>query len=163
VLAGSGGLQAVAGVSERAAGNGRIRVERVSNTASLTVVPDPSVIDLAAGSTALLWPPTGAPEVRVVSVGGGVAPTNPRAEFGTVGADVALPATDSTQVIVETRNIEQASAVRVRGTPRSNGNFTEVNATVDSIVSNDPLVIRWTASLPVNIGYSAVQVRVVRP
>ena len=53
--------------------------------------------------------------------------------------------------------------VKVRGTPRSNGNFTEVNATLSSVVSEDPLVLRWTANLPVQSGYSAVQVRVIRP
>lgn len=112
---------------------------------------------------AVLWPPAGSPEVRIVSVGGQAAPADPRASFGTFGADVALPITSSTQVLIETKNVEQASQVKVRGTPRSNGNFTEVVATVDSIVSNDPLVIRWKADLPVNVGYSAVQARVIRP
>ena len=89
--------------------------------------------------------------------------TDPRASFGSAGADVALPETSSTQVVIETTNVEQASQVQVRVAPRANGNATVVNATVASVVSPSPLVVRWTASLPVNAGFSAVQVKVVRP
>jgi hypothetical protein len=159
-LSGAGNIKALGGAG---GGVGRIRIERVANDASIIPLPDPSVIALSANATALLWPPSGAPEVRVVSIGAVNSPSEPRAEFGTVGADVALPLTTATQVLVETKNVEQASQVKVRGTPRSNGNFTEVVATVDSIVSSDPLVIRWKADLPVNVGYSAVQAHVIRP
>lgn len=164
-LSGSGsGIRAAAfGDAQSKGGDGRIRVERVANDATFSVAPDPSVIDLQENATAILWPPTGAPEVRVLSVGGVNTPADPRAEFGTFGPDIALPQVSQTQVLVETRYVEQASQVKVRVTPRSNGNFTEVAATVDSVVTTDPLVIRWRADLPVNIGYSAVQVKVVRP
>ena len=111
----------------------------------------------------MLWPPSNAPEVRVVSIGGANAPADPRASFGSAGADVALPQATSTQVIIETTNVEQASQVKVRVTPRSNANATVVDATFSSQVSATPLVLRWTATLPVNTGYSAVQVKVVRP
>jgi hypothetical protein len=120
-------------------------------------------VAIADGSTALIWPPTGSPEVRVISIGGQASPTDPRAGFGALGADVSLPLVNETSVLIETRNAEEASVVKVRGTPRSNGNFTEVNATLSSVVSEDPLVLRWTANLPVQSGYSAVQVRVIRP
>ena len=53
--------------------------------------------------------------------------------------------------------------MKVRVIPRANGNYTEITATLDSVVSTTPLVIRWTANVPVNDGYSAVQVKVVRP
>ncbi len=162
-LVGGGAAQALGGGVLNFGGLGRIRIERVVNSNTLSVTPDPSVVALPVDSTALLWPPSGAPEVRVLSIGAINTPADPRAEFGTIGADVALPLTSSTQILVETKNVEQASQVKVRGTPRSNGNFTEVVATVDSIVSNDPLVIRWKADLPVNVGYSAVQAHVIRP
>ena len=162
-LAGTGVVQCLGGVSTIFGGLGRIRVERVSTSNSWIVTPDPSVVDIASGSSAILWPPSGSPEVRIVSIGGADAPPDPRAAFGTLGADVAIPITSSTAVIVETRNVEQASEVLVRGTPRMSGNYSETKATVASIVSTDPLVIRWTAALPVQAGYSAVQVRVIRP
>jgi hypothetical protein len=144
-------------------GNGRIRLERVTNTNTISVVPAPSVVDLAAGTTALLWPPTGAPEVKVVSLGGVAAPADPKSGFGTIGADVAIPTTATTPAVIETTNVEQASQVKVRITPRDTYNFTEVDATYASTVSTSPLVIRWTATLPTNLGYSAVQVKVIRP
>ena len=78
---------------------------------------------------------------------------------------VVLPMaeTTTTTVLIETTHVEQASTVQVRLTPRSNANATVINATVDSVVSTTPLVVRWVADVPVNTGYSAVQVRVVRP
>ncbi len=145
------------------AGLGRIRVETTATTGSIQPSPDPSVVAIADGSTALIWPPSGSPEVRVISIGGQSSPSDPRAGFGVVGADVSLPLVNEASVVIETRNAEEASVVKVRGTPRSNGNFTEVNATLSSVVSEDPLVLRWIANLPVQSGYSAVQVRLIRP
>ena len=162
-LSGTGKLTANGGGGWQAGGLGRIRLERVTNSNSLTIVPDPSVVPLAASATALLWPPSDAPQVNVISIGGSAAPVDPRASFGSAGADVALPQTTSTQAIIETTNVEQASQVQVRVTPRAGANATVVNATVQSVVSTSPLVVRWSATLPVNVGYSGVQVKVVRP
>ena len=162
-LVGTGKLNALGGGGWAVGGLGRIRLERAVNTNSLQVVPDPSVVPISAGSTALVWPPSNAPEVRVVSIGGQTAPADPRASFGSEGADVALPQTNTAEVVIETTNVEQASQVKVRLTPRANANATVVDATYSSQVSASPLVLRWTATVPVNTGYSAVQVRVVRP
>jgi hypothetical protein len=162
-LAGNGTVLAPGGSNPMAGGLGRIRIERVVNTNSISVTPDPSVVDLAPGSTALLWPPNNAPVLTIVSIGTTNAPADPRAGFGTIGADVVQPLTNSIPVVIETTNVEQASQVFVLGTPRSNGSSTEVNATVSSVVSTSPLTLLWTANLPVNVGYSAIQVQVVRP
>jgi hypothetical protein len=118
------------------------------------------VVTLAQGSEALLWPPTGAPEVRITSIGGGAVSLDPRAGFGAFGPDVALPITNKTFVTVETKNVEPQSQVIVRVTPRANANFLEANA---SIVSSTNSAIQWQAGVDVKVGYSAVQVRVVRP
>ncbi|MGB8169903.1 MAG: hypothetical protein WCF18_20540 [Chthoniobacteraceae bacterium] len=160
-FAGAGTLQALGGANGFAGGLGRIRIERVTNTATAAVTPDPSLVPLTAGDTALLWPPVGAPEVKILSIGGTAAPTDPRASFGSAGADVALPEAATTQVLIETTNVEQAAQVQVRVAPRANANATVVNATVSTVIS--PTVVQWTATLPVNVGYSAVQVKVVRP
>jgi plastocyanin len=162
-LVGAGRINATGGSGWQIGGLGRIRVERVVNTNTLQIIPDPSVVPLAANDTALLWPPADAPEVKIVSVGGAAAPADPRASFGSAGADVALPETATTQVVIETTNVEQASQVQVRLTPRANANATVINAAVQTVVSTTPLVVRWTATLPVAVGYSAVQVKVVRP
>ena len=170
-LAGTGKLNAVGGSSWIPGGSGRIRIERVTNSNTITVTPDPSVVPLSSGDTALIFPPFGAPEVKIVSIGGQDAPDDPKAAFGTEGADVALPQTTSTTVVIRTTNVEKAATVKVRGTPRSSGNFTEVtldgaaNPAVRQIIQDSPLplVIDWTATLPVQVGSSAVQVRVIRP
>ncbi len=160
-LTGGGVLSAAGGGGGYLGGTGRIRLERVTNSSTLQIAPDPSVVPLNTGDTALVIPPTGSPTVRVVSVGGAVAPADPRAGFGSAGADITLPETSSTQVVIETTNVEQASQVSVRITPRSNANAQIIPATYASTVSAG--VLRWTATLPVNDGYSAIQVKVVRP
>ena len=162
-LEGDGIVHALAGGGYRSGGLGRIRIERVVNNNTLVVSPEPSVVALTAGAQALIWPPADAPTVRVVSIGGEAAPGDPRAEFGTQGADVVLGQTNSVPVIIETERVEQASVLKVRMAPRLHGDVTEVEAAVDSVVSTDPLVVRWRADVPVQNGYSAIQVRVIRP
>jgi plastocyanin len=163
-LAGAGALTALGGTNSSApGGRGRIRVERVVNNNTIQPIPDASIVPLNAGDTALLWPPSTAPSVKIISIGGVAAPADPRAGFGTQGADVALPQTATADIIIETTNVEQASQVQVRLTPRADADVTTLDATVASVVSTTPLVVRWTATLPVGVGYSAVQVKVVRP
>ncbi len=163
-LIGSGTIQCLGGSgSPLAGGVGRIRLERVVNSNTISVTPDPSVVDLAPSTAPLIWPPANAPQVSIVSINEASAPADPRAAFGTTGADVVLPLTNSIQVVVATTNVEEASQVLVRATPRSNGGFTQVGASVSSVVSTSPLVILWTANLPAGVGYSAVQARVIRP
>lgn len=142
---------------------GRTRIERVSGGGTLSFLPDPSVLALADGATPQIWLPDNGPTVKIVSVGNQNAPADPRAEFAAIGADLVLPQVSTSEVVVETTNVEQASTVKVRVTPRSNGNYTLTQATLDQVVTEDPLVIRWKANVPVNNGYSALQVHVVRP
>jgi hypothetical protein len=144
-------------------GFGRIRIERVSNSSTIQVNPDPSVVPLQAGATPLIWLPNDGPIARIVSIGGTNAPADPRASFGTSGPDATLPQVSTTPVVVETTNAESASIVTVRVTPRANGNYTETTATLTQTNSTNPLVLRWLANVPVNPGYSTVQVKVVRP
>lgn len=162
-LAGSGAVSATGGLGYKDGGVGRIRVEHVTDTSTIQVTPSPSVVPLTSGSTALIWPPNDAPQARIVSIGGAAVGDDPRASFGTDGADAVVPETTSTQVLVETTNVEQASQVQVRVTPRMNTAFSTVNASVQSVVSTNPLVVRWAANIPVQVGYSAVQVKVIRP
>jgi hypothetical protein len=163
-LSGAGAITAVGGEIGFFGGTGRIRVECVDKSFASDPVPDPSVVDLSAGATALLWPPEGSPEVRVVSIGGEAAPADPRAAFGTFGADVALPQMNAVEVLIETTNVEPESEVTVRITPRDTFDMQEVTAArIDPPVSAVPLVYHWTASVPTELGYSAIQVKVVRP
>ena len=166
-LTGNGTIQALGGQGGfNNGGVGRIRIEKVTNTnifSGVIVPTGPSVVELPPGATPQIWLPTNGPSVRIVSISGNPAPADPRAGFGAIGADVVLPRVTNTTVVVETTNVEDASVITVRATPRSNGNFTESTNAVRQIVSEDPLVIRWTANVPVSDGYSAIQVKVVRP
>ena len=162
-LSGNGVVQALGGLGYYTGGLGRIRIERVSNSSNLQVTPDTSPVPLPDGSTLQLWMPDNGPIVRIVSIGGNPPPADPRAEFGSLGADVSLPQVTTTPVVIETTNVESASVVSVRVTPRSDGDFTSTVASVTETVSADPLVLRWTANVPVKNGYAAMQVKVVRP
>lgn len=170
-LTGDGNISAAGGGGAPAGSFGRIRIERVVNEANFTVTPAPSTVDLADGSTVMLWPPAGAPEARVIAVNEVAAPADPKAAFGASTPDVALPLVSSVNVIVETLHVEKASKVVVRVTPRNGMTVlgenrttaTEVNATIKEVVSEDPLKLRWQATLPTLPGHSAIQARVVRP
>ncbi len=164
---GRGIVSAVSGKADPEAargGFGRIRVERFQNVnlnpGVISFGPDPSVVTLTQGSEAMIWPPAGAPDVRITSIGGQSVSLDPRAGFGAFGPDVALPVTSTSFVTVETKNVEPASQVIVRVTPKSNTDFIEANA---AIVSSTNGAIQWRAGVDVTVGYSAVQVRVVRP
>lgn len=163
-MSGNGILSAIGGTGWQAGGVGRIRIERTAVLGTQNITPDPSVVALTAGSTALLWPPNDAPKVEIISVGGVNSPADPRAAFGAQGADVILPQGTTTPVIIRTENVESASTVQVRITPRSNANFTTVNATIDTSATGLPAnTLQWIANVPTNVGYSALQVKVVRP
>lgn len=172
-LVGEGNVSAAGGSGAWAAtgGSGRIRLERVVNTAVLNINPAPSTIDLVSGATALIWPPENSPEARIVAVNGITPAADPKASFGAYSPDVALPLVSGVNVIVETLNVEKAASVIVRATPRNGmrvgtdkvSNAAEVNATIKEVVSETPLKLRWEATVPTLPGYSALQARIVRP
>jgi len=144
-------------------GNGKIRIERVSGTENMIVTPSPSLVALDPGAVPQIWLPDDGPTVRIVSIGGESVSGDPRAEFGLEDTDIQIVESSTTPVVVETRNVEQASQVKIRVAPRINASMTIVNASVQEVVSADPLVIRWLANVPVRLGHSVVQVRVIRP
>jgi hypothetical protein len=171
-LEGSGSLNATGGSSPNfSSGVGRIRLERITTSGSLTITPAPSVIDLAAGNTAQLWPGADAPTAKIVSVNAVNAPADPKAAFGSYTPDVALPLVSQVEVILETVNVESASQVFIRVTPRNGATVagtqmtdaTEVAAVVSQTVSANPKILRWKATLPTLMGHSALQARVIRP
>lgn len=162
-LLGTGSIHVYGGNNWGSGGLGRIRLERTTSTGNLSITPDPSLLALQEGDTPLIWMPSDGPSVRLVSVGGNPAPSDPRAGFGALNPDFTLPPGATTSVVVETTNVEDASVVTIRVSPRINGNFVDTVANLSQVVSTSPSVIRWTADVPVNGGYSALQVKVVRP
>jgi hypothetical protein len=162
-IAGTGVVQCLGGSGTETGGVGRIRLERVTSSGSLQIYPDPSIVPLQAGDTPLIWLPTNGPTARIVSINSLNAPSDPRSSFGTYGPDLTVPQVTNITVIIETANAESASVVKVRAAPRANGSYSESIATLTQTNSLSPLVLRWTASIPVKNGFSAVQARVIRP
>ncbi len=169
VLAGTGNLSVVGGSNYSHGGVGRIRTEYVTDESTLGIAPpSPSTVKLDDSSTALLWPPEDGPQVKIVSIGGESVSDDPRASFGTHPADAViseaeLSETNETQVVVETINVESASKVQVRVTPRTNVIYEVKTAERDTSILEDSPIQRWTANIPVQVGHAAVQVKVIRP
>lgn len=164
-LEGAGVLEVEGGYGYKTGGLGRTRLERVVNDNTININSETtlSLLTLQPGASAMVWPPSDAPTAKIISIGGGAAPGDPLASFGTHGADVVVAKTNTVQVVVETSNVETSSVVVVRSTPRFNSSYSTANATVAEVVTPDPLVVRWVADLPVGSGYGAMQVRVIRP
>jgi hypothetical protein len=163
-VVGGGLIQVWGGSYWFTAGAGRVRVERVSTDGFLGFnPPSPSVVPLQSGDTATLWVPSTGPSVKIVSIGGVAAPADPRANFGGAGADVSLAQTSTVTVVLETTNVEDGSKVRLRCSPRFDGQVLEREATLQEVVSTSPRVTRWVVEIPVGGGYAALQARVIRP
>jgi hypothetical protein len=128
-------------------------------------------VDLTDGIPALLWPPSGAPKAKILSINAASVPSDPKAAFGAYTPDVSLPSVSTVVVLIETINVEQASRVVVRATPQNGatvGNVPvhtapRVNATIKQVISENPLKIHWEATVPTLPGHSAIQARIVRP
>jgi len=166
-ISGSGTLTCYGGTANggvpESGGLGRIRIERVTDTSGFQIVPDASLLSLTNATSPNIFMPATGPSVAIETIGGLSAPADPRSSFGALGADVTLPQLPSTTVTVLTTNVEPQSVVTVRVTPRSSGNFTDTVANLYQTVSQSPLVIRWTANVPVSGGYAAIIAHVVRP
>jgi hypothetical protein len=164
-ISGSGTLSCNGGGQNggESGGFGRIRIERVTDTSNFEIAPDASLLPLTNGNIPNIFMPTTGPFVAIETIGGLPAPADPRSSFGALGADVTLPQLPSTTVTVLTTNVEAQSVVTVRVTPRSSGPFVDTVANVSQTLSQSPLVIRWTANVPVSGGYNAIIAHVVRP
>jgi len=169
-LTGDGKIEAVAGVTVHGpcpGGSGRIRLERLRVDEAggpLQVVPSPSVAKPATKPQLWLIGDDGqskVPRVRVVSIGGKDIGPDPKASFGAQGADVALPEVAETEVVIEATGVEPASTVWVRVGPRA------ANAAMHKAVrdpsSSTPTTLIFKATVPVQLGYSTVQIMLVRP
>lgn len=170
-IAGTGSVLASGGNGHYdSSGAGRIRFERVTNSipnVGNQVAPAPSVLDITSGSTALIFPPSGSPTAKVLTVGGQAVADPPAGSFGNVPADVKLPqsalgAGNTTVVVIETDNVSDTSDVFLLAQPRAA--FT---GTMQYTAARDAAYVhatkdRWNVTVPVAVGYAALQARVVR-
>lgn len=167
-------------------GYGRIRLERntysgtlvfepVSQGFTVTVTPQstPQYFLIGDGGT-FDAPQVDGPRVRLVSVTPLSDPAqaidvvaediDPKSSFAGEPADIVLPETSQIEVLVETHNVEVASTVRVR-LGRRVGDRTVVDAAHDATMDDPAFPSRrfWRATVDVSLGYSAIQVHVIRP
>jgi hypothetical protein len=138
-------------------GKGRIRLEANHNTLNLTADPPPSADE--PGPSAVIWPSDNVPAVRVLSVGGVPAPTDPHASFFYTLQDVSLSSVLPQTVVVEARNMPVNWNVLVRAVPKYGPDFS----VLVTYVSGNETLSTWQADLTFPNGFSAIQVRASAP
>jgi hypothetical protein len=137
--------------------NGRIRLEGNSVTVPNTV-PAYSGAPLPSNFVFLRHALT--PSIRVVSIGGVSAPSDPTGQFASP-TDVVVP-NPQVQIVLECKNVPTNSTVQVELRSATNTNFTTVNATLQS---GNLAQSTWiaTGNLGTSLGYATVMARAVLP
>jgi hypothetical protein len=156
-IGGDGTLDVQGGIGQSRGSPGYIRVEAQSFLAN-TLTTFPSTISSAVLTGPVeIWPGSGAPTSRIVSVGGLTIPADPLASLGIAPTDVNLPFNGSRQVVIETRNFPTTGTVTVFVVPPS-GDRSELKATL-ALGSTESLAL-WNATLEGALsGRVALQVR----
>jgi hypothetical protein len=127
---------------------GRIRLEARSSGPLRISPPGPVVSPLPIR----LWPDERAPQVRIASVGGTVAPPEPRGEdVGIPDGFLASPSGLTTVTLVA-KNVRPTAYVVVRGVPAL-GN--DINAVANKVSGDDTESV-WSAQVQAPVGLTTV-------
>jgi hypothetical protein len=153
---GAGSLSAL---GDNQGGYGRIRIE--ANVVQLAATSNPTYTLDAPGPTAVLWASDvgNAPSVRIVSVGGQTASTDPRASLDFPGTDVTVPNAGAQLVLIDAQYVPLDWSVDLRMVPKQ-GLEMRIPA---AFGSGDATHSTWQATLPVGSGFSVLQVRAYEP
>lgn len=143
-------------LSAHSANTGRIRIETASLSPSITMTPE--TVAVPPADPPILWPGTGAPTVRIVSVGGQASPTDPTAPMQ-AASDVGIASNTAVQVVIETTNFPPSGVVEVRRSPKF-GNFAWTTLTHSG---GDFVQSTWTANITFPGGFTALQARATVP
>jgi hypothetical protein len=133
---------------------GRIRLEANTFSVTLGTAPAPS---MGLPTPVMIWPPTNAATVRLVSIGSQSAPVDPRAQIGT-SQDTTL-FTNSAPVVVETANFPTNGTVNVFIKPRNGNPITGVA----TYVSGTTNLATWQYQATIPLRDSVVQARAFVP
>ncbi len=133
---------------------GRIRLEANVVSQSLDVAP---ITQGVSPNPVVLWPATNAPTVRVVSVFGQNAPSDPRSILENNPADVNVATTNSATVLLETKNFPPTGVVKVFVKPRNAVQTTYQAAWVSGTTN----VSTWQVQHVFLPGYAVIQARAV--
>lgn len=127
-------------------GKGRIRLEAITVSSTLTVSPNPASIQQNIADNHQIFP-TDIPTLTIASVGGVQVPSAPK---GLIGApDVSIPynITNPVTVVVNAKNVNTGTTVTVKASP-SSGSQTSGTGTLSGTVESS------SASISLNISTS---------
>lgn len=143
-------------LSAHSVNTGRIRIETASLSTAITMTPE--TVAVPPADPPVLWPGMGAPTVRVVSVGGQVAPVDPTAPMQ-AASDVGIASSTAVQVVIETTNFPPSGVVEVRRSPKfGNSVWTTLTHSDGDFVQST-----WTANVAFPGGFTALQARATVP
>ncbi len=153
-LLGDGRIEATGGNGQRP---GRIRIETVNPGLNLHL--DPITAAVTPPSTPVIWPAPTAPTVKVISVGGQSAPSDPKAQLSGPSADIAIATTNVVTITLQSANLPTNGTVNVYIKPR-NASQTILTA---SLVSGNSSLATWQATTTLLPAYTIIQARAVAP
>lgn len=166
-VTGVGTLYAVGGSPSFQGGTGgvgRIRVE-TNNASTLTGTPNPSFSTV--GSTALIWPDSAAPTIKITVLDGNAVPLDPIASLDFPSADLNITNPNPMVLQLDTTNVPPTSTVKVRVVPKSGTSCLAGMGSdctyLATHVSGDTTASIWSATIRVPDGFSALQAHAVLP
>ncbi|MEY3143561.1 MAG: hypothetical protein RLY21_2054 [Planctomycetota bacterium] len=136
---------------------GRIRIE--ANSVQIGVT-DPPYSAASLPTNFVFLRDTSTPAIRVVSIGGVAAPTDPTGAFASP-TDVVVPS-EAVQIVLECKNVPANATVQVELRSATNATYSLLNATFQS---GDLGQSTWvaTGNLGTGLGYATVMARAVLP
>jgi hypothetical protein len=129
---------------------GRTRMEANSMSQQLTITPNAALV--SPGPTPIIFPPTSAPSVSIVSVGGQPAPSDPAANV-TSSPDIGIQTNSPVTVVLQTVNFPTSGSVTVRVVPVY-GPSSTLTATLASGNVNSAT---WQLTSQIPLGYCVLQ------
>jgi hypothetical protein len=136
--------------------DGRVRIEASALAASLRTFPE--TIAVPPANPPLIWPPDGAPKVRIVNVDTFATPAEPTAPLVS-SADVAIQNDNPAVVLLETREFPIEGVVDLRVSQKW-GAASWVRC---SYVSGNQAQATWRAQITFVKGYTTLQARATAP
>lgn len=138
-------------------GSGRVRLEANQINGILQTYPSTDLV--LPDDPVVVWPPADAPTITVVSVGEETAPGDPHASLEIGQVDISLPNATTTNVVLETTNVDIGADVNVRVVPKHGQPFS----TPAVLLSGTSALATWQATITPPNGYFVVQAKAVNP
>ena len=160
-ISGTGNLQAIGGAAfsggvnttSGAGGVGRIRVE--TNTNELVDLGNPAYSQGLPGTVPRIFRDPLTPQIRSVSLAGNPVPDDPRGKLTFPNSDLVIPDPGVKTLAIEAENVPVDGLVEIRVIRRTGQDAKILADFVSGTLENS----LWSANIPVDAGFSTVQVR----